>query len=929
MDPGLRWDFVLLRRDFVLNPVLNPAIAECIAEGGTVVTATRRLARELRGQYDHDMVESGRKAWESADILTWDAWIGRCQELQPDTAGEGLTALNDAQLQLVWQEIVQDDLARHHAAEEPLWNVEATATAAIATLRRMREWRIPGDDLPPSRHPDHAGFRRWLRTYEARCVERGWTDRYRLPDVLAAATDSLPATPLLLAGFDILTAQQKHLIAALEKGGAAIEVLKPGWRDVSAIPCHAFDDADTQWRAAAGWAAKHMAASPTARLAIVVPDLAARRDEITETLTAVLAPDQAVNPGESRDLPFHVSLGDRLDAHPFARGLVSALDALTADSLTLEETESLLLSPVIGGHGEELLPRASAALALRERLPWNHDIDKLLRELSGLGCPLLVDRLVNARARVRETPAQAPLTALSGVILALTGDLGWPAAGQSLDSDQFQAREAILEQVLHLATLEMVHGETGLTRAVALLGRGLAAKTFQPESPETSLEVLDIREAAGLEFDQAWFADLTGEHWPSAPTPDPFLPVGVQRDAGCPDADVTLAHALAARRHARLAASTETLVQSRPRHDGDTQLMPSPLLGNAAGQPPTSEPAATLASRIQAVRASLDEIDDDNGPPHPGGTVSGGTGLVQRQSRCPRSAFLRDRLGAGDHAFNRPGLDPMRRGTLVHRVLDTVWRRLGDSATLAATDAAALDTLIVTSIDASSGRDRKVSGCGDAFFETQREWLRATLHEWFAIERARTAPFEVIGREEKVPLQLEGLDLSFRIDRMDRFADGSLALIDYKTGGGQSIANWFAERPGDPQLPLYVLSQAAEAIPVSVVAFARVRLGECALDGLLDPERHPDESGLGDHAGLKVNAPVKRSNIRDDYGEWTNHAPRWQATLGGLAREFLSGDARIDPGNGGVCRDCSTPAFCRSKVVLTDNESENDRFGDD
>jgi hypothetical protein len=244
-------------------------------------------------------------------------------------------------------------------------------------------------------------------------------------------------------------------------------------------------------------------------------------------------------------------------------------------------------------------------------------------------------------------------------------------------------------------------------------------------------------------------------------------------------------------------------------------------------------------------------------------------------------------------------------------VLDNVWCELESSKGLSETADEALDDLIRESIAASSGRDRRISGCGEAFFHTQQLWLLDTLREWFVLERARNEAFEVVAREDKVTLNLAGLELQFKVDRVDRFEDGSLALIDYKTGAGQSIAKWFDERPPDPQLPLYALSRTGQLDTISVIAVARVRLGECGLDGLLDPERRV-EGKLGDHPGLKVTAPGSRPLLRPDFELWRDHGPHWQATLGALASEFLAGDARIKPGNGGICPDCPTPAFCRS-----------------
>ena len=880
-----------------------PAVRECIEQGGTVVTATRRLSRELRRQHDRAMVDSGRRAWESPDILPWGAWIRRCWDLGSGNTPGAPTVLTDNQLILVWQDVIRQDVGRHHGGESPLWNIGTTARAATGTLRLMRDWRIEGTSLPPSRHPDHAGFRRWLDAYERMCSERGWTDEHSLADRLAETDLPAAGPPLALAGFDDLTAQQRQLVARLAGRGGAVTVVPPRQGAFQDIPCHVFATPEEQWRAIAAWALGHLEESPDGRVAIVVPDLGACREGLVAALTDTLAPGQATHPGESRDLPFHVSLGESLASHPMARSLMTLLDVLRGGRINLEQSESLLLSPWISGHHGEMAQRGRAALVLRERLPWEHTVRDLASGLETLDCPHLSRRLGAALARRDALPARAPLAHWSTALTGLLDDLGWPGDDEALDSDLFQAWQSVREQVLRLGTLELVCGHTGLARAVGLLGQLLDNRTFQPEAGDARVQVLGIREAAGLEFDHTWFADLVEDRWPLPETPDPFLPVPVQREAGCPGGDPDAAGQRAAVAHARLAGSTASLVLSRAEREGDTPLIPSPLVADCPHPEQVPEAAPTLFDRLGTPAPWTGSVRDDRGPTRGEGPSPGGTGLIQRQSVCPRSAFLRDRLGAREHAFTRPGLDAGQRGTLVHRTLEGIWGRLGDSSTLKAMDDGTLERLILECIDRASAWYRSRSGCGDGFFRIQQEWLLETLREWFDLERHRTRAFTVIGREQPVILLLEGLELRFRIDRIDRFEDGSLALIDYKTGTGQSVDDWFHDRPQAPQLPLYALSQDHRDEVVGVVAHAWIRLGECVLAGCMDPDRFDGEARLGNHPGLRV-APL-RSPPAD------GTSSHWARTLGALAREYLGGDARINPRNGGLCPDCPTPAFCR------------------
>jgi RecB family exonuclease len=77
---------------------------------------------------------------------------------------------------------------------------------------------------------------------------------------------------------------------------------------------------------------------------------------------------------------------------------------------------------------------------------------------------------------------------------------------------------------------------------------------------------------------------------------------------------------------------------------------------------------------------------------------------------------------------------------------------------------------------------------------------------WF-VERARKAPFSVIGTEAEAALELEGYNFIGYIDRLDREdATGNVTVVDYKTGSIASSAAEHREKIAkllDFQLPFY------------------------------------------------------------------------------------------------------------------------------
>lgn len=95
-----------------------------------------------------------------------------------------------------------------------------------------------------------------------------------------------------------------------------------------------------------------------------------------------------------------------------------------------------------------------------------------------------------------------------------------------------------------------------------------------------------------------------------------------------------------------------------------------------------------------------------------------------------------------------------------------------------------------------------------------------------------TAVFRVIEREATCNLTINQLPLQIRLDRVDQLSDGSLFLIDYKTGVN-TITGWFQERLTDPQLPIYALFQNESEKHYAGIAFAEIRNGDMKYKGVI------------------------------------------------------------------------------------------------
>src|SRR5690606_5491414 len=125
------------------------------------------------------------------------------------------------------------------------------------------------------------------------------------------------------------------------------------------------------------------------------------------------------------------------------------------------------------------------------------------------------------------------------------------------------------------------------------------------------------------------------------------------------------------------------------------------------------------------------------------------------------------------------------------------------------------------------------------------------------------------------------LQLRLRLDRIDELADGSLAVIDYKTGGGRvdPKSDWMRERPVGLQLPFYAAVLAEGSASVSALLLARLHARGIEVRGLADGDcGFPGPAGLGDWPDFQ-------------HLSWDALMSQWRGVIERLADEYAQGVA--------------------------------------
>src|SRR6185436_20176898 len=306
-----------------------------------------------------------------------------------------------------------------------------------------------------------------------------------------------------------------------------------------------------------------------------------------------------------------------------------------------------------------------------------------------------------------------------------------------------------------------------------ILKKICADTLFQPETPDTPIQVLGLLESVGMEFDHLWVTGLTDEAWPLKSSPNPFLPLARQRKASIPEASAETSLALDRRITDGWKQAAGEVVFSSFTKEQDREVSPSPLIAGVPEKKVEVPVFPKFRDVIFALRKT-EVLQDRVAPPVRAKQIRGGTKVLSDQAACPFRAFARHRLSAEEMEEPTDGLDASERGKLVHELMRSLWEQLKDSESLKKDVAPFIEQAAAAAV-----KELKLEG---RIAELERARLERLAREWLEVEKARP-DFSIHSLEEKRTLEFAGLEFAARIDRMDKLSTGGHAIIDYKTGG--------------------------------------------------------------------------------------------------------------------------------------------------
>ncbi len=546
------------------------------------------------------------------------------------------------------------------------------------------------------------------------------------------------------------------------------------------VALHRCADGEDEAERAAACVLRHMTAGRVP-VALVAGDRA-----LTRRINALLVA-RGLRPGfELRD-----ETGWKLSTTHAAASLMAALRACAPRASSDAVLDWLKLAPVFD---------AGALGALEQRLRQD-GVRGWPQAVHALPQWALIELVEALRAPIA---AARPVTAWLAATRALLQGCGlWSALLHD------EAGRAVIEAIgLDDAALDAWQGEPAAQRRMDLaefthwVGESLEAASYRaPQPADAPVVVLPLAQLLGRPFAALVLPGADEQRLPVAPEPPGPWSAAQRERLHLP----SRADLQAAQQAAWALALAVPRVDVLWRHSDDSgqALLPSPLVQALQLQGGTDVVQAPPDPREpRPVAAAPLACPAPSGAALPVLPLSASS--YEKLRDCPYRFFALRQLGLQDDGELDVDVDKRDWGTWLHAVL----RRFHEALQR---DPYAERTALLDAAAQQATREQGLDEEPGEFLPFMAAWprLRDAYLQWLAAHEADGAAFEAA--EQAIDVQRGPLKLGGRIDRIDRLADGTPLLIDYKTEALTKTRDRVKAGSEDTQLPFYALLAGGEA----------------------------------------------------------------------------------------------------------------------
>lgn len=820
-----------------------------LKKGAIVITPNNRLSSHLLHDYfkfcNHPTIDKPR-CQPYTTLLT--QAFAQLHYVNP--ALELPTLFTTAQCQHLWRTVL--------ASDQRITYSEGLLSAVMEAWTYCQQWAVDEYHEGFNHTPQTRTFQQWWQEINRRLAELNAISEYQIIQHLIDQPLVTKTSAVIWACFDGYNPQQQLLQQHLQDHGVAQYQYDLATRPEQPALYAASDDKN-EYQQLIAWLRQRVALNEQ-RIGVVIPGLQNESRQI-QRLMLEHFPD---------DL-FNVSLGAPLIDFPLASHALSWL-RLEQKYLSSQQIALLLQSPYIAGSKTEFVKRShflqESTLLQKHSVAFTTAHEQLSQAAPKLAAVL---------TKLTPYPPSASLAGWIELFQQRLNQLGFPGE-YSLNSENYQCFNrfsALFDEFRQLANVTPILKQH---EALNALNQLCAHAIFQAQKTSAIIHISGLLEAAGCEFDSLWVMGLTDQCLPQKTRLSAFIPLQLQRELGTPHSTPERELALAQSTLHRLSNSATEVVYSYPQLKGDSPNLPCALFN----QLPDYEPLIWQQANQSTLLEQFDEsyllplAADEH--------ITGGTSLLANQAKCPFKAFAQHRLTAKPIASSSEGVNAQDKGKAVHKIMELLWQQLQSQKRLLCIDHSILDALINEAIARTLSAETATNPLLSDIETSRLKRLVLSCLEW---EKQRS-DFAVLALEASYTINLAGLTIEVRVDRLDQCQDKKW-VIDYKSSL-PATKPWNEERPTEPQLLLYALLDQE----IETILLLQVKTGNILCSGL--SAEKVDIRGI---SGLK----------KDE--QWSDVRDYWQQQLTGLAQEIKDGHCLPQPANISICQQCDISSLCR------------------
>ena len=842
----------------------------------TIICMTENQVQDFRLMYKEKLKKNIIRLPSIYSINRWlqNEYIKFCMV---GSINESYSILNGIEEKLLWEKIIQNDLKKDKIEKR---QVNDITEKVISADRLVREYKISNNELKNKKtetYEEIYKFNKWRDEFDGYCAQMNLLSRLGFIEFFKEKQKEhkiIKDQEIFLAGFDNKTYIYQELIDILSKENIIKDykyeenIIE---RRETKIVCKNIEDeikAVTQW----------VKENQNKKLLIISPELSRFQKKLQNRLDREIQPN--IFKEYNKNNIYSSNLQRPLSNEPIINAAINLLklNYKNQDNVKLIY-ESLLFNNWIDEENYED----------REQLA-NYINDKKFPKISIFS----LIRLIKSDTKINNLNLNSLTNILSLIIknqefcVKKKGINEWVNFTEqywkeikifkinNLLSFEINNIESLIKSLHKAKNNQIIDNNITFKEYWEILFTQLENTPAPEEKKESFVDINGFAENPIKNYDALWLMNMNTDFWPGKIEFNPFIPKKLQKKYHIYDEIYT--KKINEVRLNRLKTFSSDITISYSEKDGDKLLFPTP------GYFEKLKPNQVSLKLIGNQNPNTEVIEDHKAPAIAGSeiTISSGIRTLENYQKCPAWAFYENRLHATSfQEDNQDEISKRSRGSLIHELLENFWSKHKNSINLAnMSEKVLVQNIEKLTCEVIANYKKNKPHLTPNQIKLEEDFYKDLLYQWLTYEKTKRPKFTVVECEKKYKIKIDRISFNVIIDRIDEYEDGSRLIIDYKTGTQKPISHWSKNPITSLQMPIY--TSYAKIKDISGAGIGYIHNNNIKLVGLSSYHQNPIDAELKEY-----------SSSKKDEDQWQHLINLWGITIGKLASEFLSGDARM------------------------------------